>query len=135
MRNLAGTRLVAVVLLAAALTACAVGPSYKRPDTPVPGEFVGAKNTAFHEQPVVSQFWTVFDDEALTSLIQDALSANHDLRIAAARLNEARALRLGAASDFLPVVNVNGLQAKTRVSPTDMPGASDRQRHLSLIHI
>jgi multidrug efflux system outer membrane protein len=119
----------AIVLLAAALTACAVGPNYKEPDTPVPGEFVGVKNSAFREQPVVSQFWTVFDDEALTSLIQDALSANHDLRIAAARLNEARALRLGATSDFLPVVNVNGLQAKTRVSPTDMPGASDRQRH------
>jgi outer membrane protein, multidrug efflux system len=119
---------VAVVLLTAALAACAVGPSYKQPDTPVPGEFVGADSTTFRDQPLVAQFWTVFDDQALTSLIQDALNANHDLRLAAARLNEARALRLGAASDFLPVINVNGLQAKTRVSPTDLPGVPDSQR-------
>ena len=121
-------RKVAVVLMTAALAACAVGPSYEEPDTPVPGEFVGAGNATFPGQPVVAQFWTVFGDDALTSLIQDALNANHDLRIAAARLNEARALRLGAASDFLPVVNVNGLQAKTRVSPTDQPGVAANQR-------
>jgi len=121
-------RSVAVVLFTAALAACAVGPSYKQPDTPVPGEFMGAKNNAFHAEPVQSQFWTVFGDDALTSLIQDALNANHDLRIAAARLNEARALRLGAASDFLPVVNANGLQARTRVSPTDLPGVPASQR-------
>ena len=35
-------RKVAVVLMTAALAACAVGPSYEEPDTPVPGEFVGA---------------------------------------------------------------------------------------------
>ena len=95
----------------------------------MPSEFVGARNASFHEEPIPSEFWTVFDDEALTSLIQDALQANHDLRIAAARLNEARALRLGVASDFLPVVNANGLEAKTRVSPTDLPGTSERPRH------
>ncbi|HEY7378974.1 MAG TPA: TolC family protein [Steroidobacteraceae bacterium] len=128
MHSAAKMRTVAAALLAATLTACAVGPNYKEPDTPVPGEFVGAKNATFHAEPVVSQFWTVFNDAALTSLIQDALNANHDLRIAAARLNQARALRLGAASDFLPVVNVNGLEAKTRVSPTDLPGVPLNQR-------
>jgi len=117
-----------LLLLSAALTACAVGPNYKEPDTQVPGEFVGARDTAYRAQPVVAQFWTLFGDDALTSLIEDALNANHDLRIAAARLNEARALRLGAASDFAPVVNANGFSAKTRVSPTDLPGVPDSQR-------
>ena len=46
----------------------------------MPGEFVGAGNATFPGQPVVAQFWTVFGDDALTSLIQDALNANHDLR-------------------------------------------------------
>jgi multidrug efflux system outer membrane protein len=117
-----------LLLLSAALTACAVGPNYKEPDTQVPGEFVGARDTAYRAQPVVAQFWTIFHDDALTSLIEDALNANHDLRIAAARLNEARALRLGAASDFAPVVNANGLSAKTRVSPTDLPDVPESRR-------
>ena len=75
---------------------------------------------------MVAQFWTVFGDDALTSLIQDALNANHDLRIAAARLNEARALRLGAASDFLPVVNVNAAAGENAREP-DRPAWSCRE--------
>jgi outer membrane protein, multidrug efflux system len=121
-------RSILAIVLSAALTACAVGPSYEQPDTHVPGEFVGGNNSAFNSQPVVPEFWTVFNDAALTSLIEDALNANHDLRIAAARLNEARALRLGAASDFAPVINANGLSARTRVSPTDLPGVPENQR-------
>ncbi|HKE45026.1 MAG TPA: efflux transporter outer membrane subunit [Steroidobacteraceae bacterium] len=121
-------RSLLAVILSAALTACAVGPTYEVPDTKVPDRFAGANSTAYRADEVVPQFWTVFNDDALTSLIEDALGANHDLRIAAARLNEARALRLGAASDFAPVVNANGLSAKTRVSPTDLPNVPDNQR-------
>ncbi|NJO12698.1 MAG: hypothetical protein HC872_03625, partial [Gammaproteobacteria bacterium] len=47
------------------------------------------------------KFWTVFGDAVLDGLIADALQSNHDLRIAAARLREARALRRDAGFDFL----------------------------------
>jgi len=106
------------------LASCAVGPSYERPDTPLPDQFAGASDARFNTQAVPTRFWTVFDDEVLTSLIEEAVAANHDLRIAAARFNEARALRREAAFDFAPVVEVNGSALKTRFSDIESPVGS-----------
>src|SRR5262245_11256585 len=97
-------KVVLSLVTALVLAGCAVGPNYVRPDTPMPGKFVGANDAAYQEQPAPAQFWTVFGDDTLTSLVADALAANHDLRIAAANLDAARALRRNAASDFFPVV-------------------------------
>jgi multidrug efflux system outer membrane protein len=71
------------------LTACAVGPDYKRPTLDVPGEFRGAKaaqGAAFADL----QWWAVLQDPVLQSLIKDALANNYDLRIAANHVLQAR---------------------------------------------
>jgi multidrug efflux system outer membrane protein len=112
-------RLLALSVLTTVLSACAVGPDYVRPDTELPKEFVGARATSFNTDAVPSKFWTVFNDDVLTGLIEDALSANHDLRIAAARFNEARALRRDAAFDFGPVITANGSALRTRFSDVE----------------
>jgi multidrug efflux system outer membrane protein len=45
------------------------------------------------------RFWTLFDDPALSRLVDEALANNRDLRIAVARIDEARAaLRLARAA-------------------------------------
>ncbi len=117
-------RIASTLVAALWLSACAVGPSYQQPDTPMPEQFIGAKDATFKAEAVSAQFWTVFDDEVLTSLIEEALNANHDLRIAAARFNEARALRNEAAFDFGPVITANGSALNTRFSEIENPGAS-----------
>ncbi len=117
-------RLITASIIVAALwlSACAVGPNYVRPDAQVPEKFAGGQEATFNTEAVPSEFWTVFDDEVLSGLIEEALTANHDLRIAAARFNEARALRREAASDFGPVITTGGSALRTRFSEIETPG-------------
>ncbi|HEY4646143.1 MAG TPA: efflux transporter outer membrane subunit [Steroidobacteraceae bacterium] len=113
-----------IAATALALSACAVGPSYERPDTELLHRFAGATDAAYTTQAVPSRFWTVFNDEVLTSLIEEAIAANHDLRIAAARFDEARALRRDAAFDFGPVIEANGSVLRTRFSEVERPAGA-----------
>jgi len=55
-----------------------------------------------------SQFWTQFGDDTLDHLVDDALAANHDLRIALGRLVEARAARRESLFDLAPTVTASG---------------------------
>jgi len=90
-------RLAAALLAAAAgLTACAVGPDYKRPALDVPENY-----RAQPENPDTSSigdlgWWEIYRDKTLQQLLQTALENNRDIRIAAARVAEARA-QLGVA--------------------------------------
>src|SRR5262245_57116719 len=88
-----------VSFFAALSSSCLTGPNYKRPVLPEPTEYRGATPEAgatevasFGDQ----KWWDVFQDDALRDLIQSALTQNYDVRIAAARIEEARAL-LGIA--------------------------------------
>ena len=75
--------------LVAALAGCAVGPSYVAPESEAPAGWSEASSA-----PVAPQgWWRSFDDPLLDSLVERALAANLDLAIAAARVEEADALR------------------------------------------
>jgi multidrug efflux system outer membrane protein len=75
------------------LAGCTVGPDYHRPELSVPSDFRGRAPDA----PAGGQslgdiaWWQIFQDEALQSLIRTALAENYDIRIAAARIIQARA--------------------------------------------
>src|SRR3984957_11400806 len=100
---------IVALSVAAALAACAVGPNYKRPDTPVAPQFAGAEATTYNTaEQAQAQFWTQFDDETLNQLVNDALLANHDLRIALGHLVEARAARRESMFDLAPTVTAQG---------------------------
>jgi multidrug efflux system outer membrane protein len=95
-----------IVFCAAALvTGCTVGPNYKRPEMPAPAQYRFAEGPAQAESMADLKWWQVFDDPALQALIQQAIANNLDLKVAAARLEEARA-RAGISKSFLyPEVN------------------------------
>lgn len=96
---------VITAAVATALAACAVGPNYKRPVTPVAQQFAGAEPGSYQTtQEIPVQFWKQFDDETLDQLVTDALTANHDLRIALGRLVEARGARRESLFDLAPTV-------------------------------
>lgn len=85
--------LLSVVLLAlVALSGCAVGPNYKRPTVSVPDVYRGAPTlTSSPAQDFAElQWWGVFQDPVLQSLIKEALVNNYDLRIAANHVVQAR---------------------------------------------
>jgi multidrug efflux system outer membrane protein len=110
-----------VLVVATFIAGCAAGPSYRTPDTPMPDQFAGAGAAAYTAAAVPSKFWTVWGDEVLDGLIDDALKTNHDIRIAAARLREARALRRDAGYDFLPTIIGNGSVTRQKFSEFERP--------------
>jgi multidrug efflux system outer membrane protein len=111
--------LIVLAALAAALSGCTVGPNYVRPDTPVAAQFQGARDQAFSSQDVQARFWTQFGDATLDRLVDDALLANHDLRIALGNLVEARAERRAAKLDLLPIVTASGGYTAERLSAAE----------------
>src|SRR3546814_7142241 len=88
--------------LTGALSAFTVGPDFVRPDMAVPDAFIQSSAatdgtadaaTAADADPA---FWQAFGDPQLTSLVEQALAANHDLRIALASYDRANALLRGS---------------------------------------
>jgi len=110
--------LVGVVVLAA----CSFTPEYKRPDLPVPQTWAQAQSGP--ATPVTSTHWrTFFPDPQLQALIAAALEHNRDLRIAAARVEEARAQFGIARADRLPTVGIQGTGSALR-STSELTGGS-----------
>ena len=69
-------------------------------------------------QEPVAQFWRGFHDLELDRLVEAALAANADLRIAAARLSEARALARYANAQSLPDIGLAATAARGRARDT-----------------
>lgn len=115
--------LAVAVLLSA--SGCAVGPDYQRPALDVPAFFRGTDPSLTAAQSLGELAWSeVFQDPVLTQLIQDGLANNHDLRIAAARVNEYRALAGVATGALFPQVNggigYDASNASERQDPTPL---------------
>ena len=109
------------------LAGCAVGPDYRRPDTPVAPAF-HAQDAAYAATEPTADFWRGFDDPLLTQLVEGALAANHDLRAALARLDQARALARLSRHDLLPTVTAGAGYTETRASQDQAPGVPREQR-------
>ena len=92
-------RILSIAVLSV-LAGCAVGPDYQRPDLANADTFATVEGAQFRNEEVERDFWRGFNDAQLNELIEEALVANHDVRIALARLREARALRGEARLDF-----------------------------------
>lgn len=99
---------------------CAVGPNYKRPAVPIPPEYRGlppdqvgkAEAASFGDQ----KWWDAFQDEVLRSLIQTALKQNYDVRIAVARILEARAQLGITRADQFPSVAATASSVNERLA-------------------
>jgi multidrug efflux system outer membrane protein len=115
-----------VLAAAASLSACAVGPDYQRPQTPVPGAFSQQADAAAAEP--VAEFWRGFDDAQLTRLVEGALAGNRDLRASLARLDQARAIARLSRKDLLPTITACGGYTESRASADQAPGTPRAQR-------
>ena len=74
-----------------------VGPNYSQPAAPVAERWIDYTDPRVKsEEDSLSQWWTVFNDPTLNALIENAYAQNLTLRVAGARILEARA-QLGIA--------------------------------------
>ncbi len=107
------------------LAACTtVGPDYAAPEITVPD--------VWHTQAVagldsgeapLETWWTMFDDPRLADLVARAREANHDLRTALWRVEEARALRGVAAGARAPQVDASGSASRQQASDNGLTPA------------
>jgi outer membrane protein, multidrug efflux system len=115
------------ILPIALLAGCAVGPNYKRPQTSVANSFANAPtNAVSHGEAALATWWNGFNDARLDRLVDRAITNNHDLRIAAANLKEARALRRLTAFDLAPTVQANAVYANSLLSKAAAPPGTPR---------
>lgn len=94
-----------LVVFAMLLSGCSLMPNYERPIAPVPGAWSSSNKAQGTLEQADSQRY--FSDPRLQALIKVALENNRDLRIATARIAEARALYGIQFADRLPNVNLN----------------------------
>jgi NodT family efflux transporter outer membrane factor (OMF) lipoprotein len=103
-----------VSVLLAAAGGCAVGPNYHTPETSAPATWSGLRSGPAATQPSapttqpadVATWWKVLRDPTLDQLMATAAQANLDLRLATARVREARAARDVTAAPLWPQINV-----------------------------
>ena len=96
----------------AALSACAaVGPDYDGPpastaEASAAFPSAATAQTATAEPP--AEWWRQLADPQLDELMSQAVTANYDLRVAAANVDAARAILAQVATRRLPSLNANG---------------------------
>lgn len=95
------------------LTACTVGPDYTRPQVPSASSYPEKIEST---QKISSKWWRELGDESLNQHVQKALRANVDLRLAAARIEEAQAGLDDIAGAQFPEIDANAGYAKNRIS-------------------
>ncbi|KAB2653989.1 MAG: efflux transporter outer membrane subunit [Verrucomicrobia bacterium] len=112
---------------------CAVGPSYRQPKTPEPAAFGNATSTTNGE--IETNWWRGFNDETLQRLILFASTNNHDLRLAQARLHEARALWTAARFDYAPAIRSDNYYENLQTSIATQPNKSRHERSMELYRV
>ena len=101
------------------LSACVVGPDYKAPETPAPQKWSEAQGERVASEPAdLARWWTAFGDAELDSLVERATAANLDLKLAAARVREARAEAGFARAELAPELDVTAGSHHRRTSQT-----------------
>jgi outer membrane protein, multidrug efflux system len=95
------------------LSGCAVGPDYHQPKVSAPAHWseplAGGETNSTME---TAKWWTNFNDSELDSLVGRAVRSSLDLRIAQARVREARAQYGIASADLWPIVDASGSYAR-----------------------
>ena len=106
-----------MAVLAALLSACAVGPNYRTPRVPLPRAFDaapaasgGGPSTPAAARPAAvdpASWWRSLGDPLLDSLVERAVRSNLDLEVALDRLQEARMREAVVLGGALPEVGVS----------------------------
>jgi NodT family efflux transporter outer membrane factor (OMF) lipoprotein len=103
--------------LTLALGACKVGPDYVEPEVPTEDAWRAAVEAEMsQEEPDIEKWWESLGDSTLIDLVRRAELANLNLRIAVARVAEARALRGIAKGDLYPDLVLGGAYSYTEIS-------------------
>ncbi|MBV8031388.1 MAG: efflux transporter outer membrane subunit, partial [Betaproteobacteria bacterium] len=121
-------RALALLLL---LSGCAVGPDYKRPDTPPAPAFKETppawKNAEPGDALGKGRWWEMFGDPELSALVEKIEGANFSLAAAEAQFRQAQAAVAIARAPLLPSIDFSGSAVRNR-SPSGVIGGTTAGR-------
>lgn len=105
MKALAAYRLPTLLALSLALSACALGPDYQRPQLQTPAQFKQIEGWT-QAQPgdalARGNWWQLYGDAELNALVERLNVSNQNLAASEAQYRQARALVRGARAAFYP---------------------------------
>ncbi|HEY3074289.1 MAG TPA: TolC family protein, partial [Burkholderiales bacterium] len=105
------------LILLVMLAGCAVGPDYRKPDAPVAAQFKeiqGWREAQPKDLLPRGSWWTVFGDAELDRLMQKVEISNQNIRIAEARLRQARAVANQARAGLFPTLTANASATRSK---------------------
>ncbi|WP_110972929.1 MULTISPECIES: efflux transporter outer membrane subunit [Pseudomonas] len=120
--NLSAAKLWMPSLLVLALSACAVGPDYKAPETAAAHLAATDGQAGLDRNRFESAWWHQFEDPVLDQLVTQSLNGNRDLRVAFARLKAARSIREDVDNDAFPTVTS---RASSNLGKGQIPGQTE----------
>jgi len=101
------------IAVAAALSACAVGPDYQRPELSISSDRF--KEAGAEWQPAQpndaaerGEWWKLFNDAQLDELVRQVEVSNQNIAAAQAAYTQARAMVREQRASLFPVINLNG---------------------------
>lgn len=116
---------LALTLLAMSLLAgCTVGPNYQRPPITSPEQVRGQIGPVEPSSLADRSWWDLFQDDVLKSLIGEALQNGFDVRLAAWRVEEAKADAGIARSEYFPQIQAGAGVSRSRASEVSVPGSA-----------
>ncbi len=123
-------RAVLAAFTALALGGCMVGPNHidPMPAAPAQDPLVGAESPVFTGDEPAGRWWSLFNDPQLDALVEQALTHNTDLRVAAANLRQARAALRESRTGLFPTTSMSGSATYGQQSAAALggvPGAGD----------
>ncbi|MCF7987550.1 MAG: efflux transporter outer membrane subunit [Methylovulum sp.] len=111
--------IITSLLLSLTLSACTLGPDFKRPDPPNVSTYRQNKAT---EQALVlgkelpGQWWTLYHSKPLSALIAQAIKHNPDLQSAHATLVQAQELAQAKKGSLLPSLDASAFSTRQQIS-------------------
>src|SRR5512136_816701 len=118
--SMVSARRGALLLLTAALSACMVGPDYRRPAVDVPAAWRLGPTEAAEISNIA--WWDQFEDPVLSGLVRTALANNKDLKVATANVAQAAAQLGIVRSAQFPQLDANVLATRQGISQTTVVG-------------
>lgn len=121
-----GAPLIPILLFGAAAACSSVGPNYQRVDPPVPATYGSLETGVSTGEPLnadlLGSWWKILKDPALDSLIERAVRGNLDLRLAEARVRQARAFGLVSEARNYPEGELSGGYQRQRRTESGLTG-------------
>jgi len=118
-----------ILIICVLLSGCLLGPDFKRPVVETEAEY--RFETLKGDSPVNLQWWELFNDPVLASLVITALQENKNVLIAASRIEEARAFLGFTRADQFPRLDIEGDAARGNLAGISRAPSTDNNFYIA----